>query len=324
LVNRAWARLRDFRLWSFHVIADSQLFVPAVISAGTVTVTFGSTAVTADATAAAALNAASTPPPIASTTLGIGRQIKVGSSATGVSAVSGANYTLTAWDGVNTLTLDRPYGEQSQTNTNYQILKCYYAPPALPATSISPLNYDSAFVRYLTVTNRESGYTIRGRKLYYTQQQLNSIDPQRGAQGDAYIIANYSRNSLGQPVIELYPNPVTFTTYAATYVTRWADLSATVDLPQMPYELSSALLNLAKVFGAHWALANTGTYQELQQVNWVAYAEMLKQEFRESLIQCLKLDDEIMPWQAIQQSGVYDFPLGGQFLQSHDVSSLIT
>jgi hypothetical protein len=321
LVNRAWGRIRDFRLWSFNVIADAQLFVPSVVSAGTVSPTFNSNLVTVDVTAAAAINAiALANPPLANSTLGVGRQIRLG-SITGISSPTGPNYSIVAWDGISVLTIDKPYGESTATDSPYQILKCYYVPPDLPFGSG---NYDQTFVQWLSVVNKFQGYSINPRNLHWTQSALNQIDPQRGGQGDAYIFANYGRNSLGQPVFELYPNPVNFATYTATYVTRWPSLTATQDLPMMPYDLPGCILFFAKKLGADWALANVGTYSELQQTNWVAYAQQQKQEFTESLIQCIKVDDELNPLtQARQQGAGFDFPLGGQFLQGHDVSSLI-
>lgn len=321
VIQRAWGRVRDSRAWSFHFVADAQLFVPDAVTGGLVAATFGSTSVTVNPTAAALLNPLATAnPPLASQTLGIGRQLRVGST-NGISTPTGPNYNITAWDGVSTLTIDRPYGEATVAGANFQVLKCYYAPPAPPPyTSLSP---DLKFVRYQVITNRNSGYAIFGPNLYWSQAQLNAIDPQRGGQGDAYIVANYSRNQQGQPVIELYPNPVKFTTYSATYWTRWADLSSQQDLPQMPYELPDLVMFQSKCLASDWALANVNTYPELAQTNWVAYRQTQALEYRASIINCFKQDDEIMPLIPFRQGQGYMFPLGGQFLQSHDVTSIL-
>jgi hypothetical protein len=321
LINRSWARVRDSRLWSFDFIADAQLFVPYAISKGSMTATFNSTTVVADATAAAALNAvALANPPLASSTLGIGRQIRIGST-NAISSPTGPNYSITAWDQVSSLTIDRPYGEASVTSAPYQVLKCYYAPPAPPP--YQNLTPDLRYVRYQVITNRNNGYAIFGPNLYWSQAQLNAIDPQRGGQGDAYIVANYGRNQQGQPVIELYPNPVNFTTYSATYWTRWADLSPVTDLPQMPYELPDLVMFQAKALASDWALANVSTYPEVGQTNWVAYRQTQALEYRQSLINCFKQDDELCPLIPFRQGQGFMFPLGGSFLQGHDVTSLL-
>jgi len=321
VINRAWDRVRDSRLWSFHFVSDAQLFVPFGITAGSVTATFDSKTVVADAAAAAALNAvAIANPPLASPVLGVGRQLRVGST-NGISTPTGPNYNIVAWDGINTLTIDRPYGEFTVTRAPYQVLKCYYAPPAPPP--FIDLEPDLRFVRYQVISNRNAGYSIFGPNLYWSQAQLNAIDPQRGGQGDAYIMANYGHNSLGQPVMELYPNPVNFTTYYATYWTRWQDLSPSVNLPQMAYELADAVMFQSKCLASDWALANVNTFPEIGQTNWVAYRQTQMAEYRLSMINCFKQDDELMPLIPTRQGQGFMFPLGGQFLQSHDITSIL-
>src|SRR5215475_12360885 len=107
VINRAWARVRDSRLWSFHFVADAQLFCPDAVYGGSVAATFGSHQVIADPTAAAKLNAvALANPPLASPTLGIGRQLRIG-SINGISAPTGPNYNIVAWNpSTSVLTID--------------------------------------------------------------------------------------------------------------------------------------------------------------------------------------------------------------------------
>jgi hypothetical protein len=321
LINRAWARIRDSRLWSFHFISDAQLFVPDAITTGTVSPVFNSTTVWVDAAAAGALNAVATGnPPLACPTLGIGRQIRIGST-NALSSPTGPNYSIVAWDGLSQLQIDRPFGETTVVNAPYQVLKCYYAPPAPPPFS-NP-QPDLRFVRYQVITNRNAGYAIFGPNLYWSQAQLNAIDPQRGGQGDAYIVANYGRNCWGQQVVELYPNPVKFTTYSATYWTRCRDLSPTARLPVVPYELPDLVMFGSKTLAADWATANVNTFPELQLTNWIAYRQTQSLEYRASMINCFKQDDEIMPLIPFRQGQGFMFPLGGQFLQSHDVTAVL-
>ena len=321
VVNRAWRHVRDGRLWSFHFVTGAQLFCPNAIVGGSVSATFGSNQVIADPFAAAAFNAvALANPPLASPVLGVGRQLRVG-SINGVSAPTGPNYNIIEWDGVSTLTIDRPYGEYSTARSVYQVFKCYYAPPAPPP--FANLVADRRFVRYLNITNKNSGYSIFGPNLYWSQAQLDAIDPQRGGQGDAYIAANYGDNQLGEPVIELYPNPVRFTTYYATYYSRWPDLSPSQDLPQKSYELQDLVMFKSKSLAADWALANVNTFPELQQTNWVAFRQIQEGEYKDSRIECYKQDDEQFPQIPFRQGQGFMFPLGGQFLQSHDVTSIL-
>ena len=321
VLNRAWSRVRDGRLWSFHFVSDAQLYVPDAIVGGYVSATFGSNKVVADPVAAAAFNAvAQSLPPLASPILGIGRQLRIG-SINGVSAPTGPNYSIVEWDGIDTLTIDKPYGEHSASRALYQVFKAYYAPPAPPP--FSNHQPDLRFVRYQVIINRYSGYAIFGPNLYWSQAQLNAIDPQRGGQGDAYIMANYMTNQLGQPVVELYPNPVKFTTYSATYWSRWPDLSMSQDLPHVSYELPDLVMFQSKALSSDWALANVNTFPELQQTNWVAYRQSQVAEYTQSRIECYKQDDEQFPLIPFRQGQGFMFPLGGQFLQAHDITSIL-
>lgn len=324
LLNRAWFRYQDCRLWSFNLVSDAQLFAPTTITAGSVSATYQSTSVIADATAAAALNAVvagATAPPLSSPTLGIGRQIRIGTTNSIVNTANGPDYNIVAWDGVNTLTIDKPFGQPTQSNQQYFVYKIYYAAPSLPFTTVNAA--DGSMIRFMALVNRNSGYTIRGRKLWYTQDNLSAIDPTHSATGDAYIVASYGRNQVGQPVFELYPHPVTLTTYAAYMWTRWPSVSVTQQFPQMPYALETCVMDAARKFACQWALANTGTFRELANVNWIAAGAGYESDYRAGLIQCIKQDDEISPQVPFFQSGRFDFPLGGQFLQNHDLSSLL-
>ena len=321
LINRAWKRINDYRMWSWQIVSNAQLFVPAVVSVGSCSVTFNSTAVAMDANATAALNAiAFGNPPLASPVLGVGYQIRLGTSMNGLAAPVGPNYTIVAWDGAGNLTIDAPYGQQTGTGLAYQVLKCYYAAPFLPVTSTGA---NGNFARYLSIVNLLDGYAITGKQLYFSQEDLNRIDPQRGGQGDAYIMALYGGNSLGQPVYEMYPNPVNPATYQANMVTKGPLLTMQTSLPSVSYALDDAVSFLAKKFAGQWAQANANK-KELQGVNWIQYCAAMHEEWRQSMILCVKEDDEIMPSpKPFVFNGGYSFPLGGEFLQSHDLSSIL-
>jgi hypothetical protein len=50
----------------------------------------------------------------------------------------------------------------------------------------------------------------------------------------------------------------------------------------------------------------------------------MEREYKKSLILCIKEDDEIMPSpKPFVYNGGFSFPLGGEFLQSHDLSSIL-
>lgn len=329
LVNRAWKRINDWRMWSWQIISNAQLFIPAVVTQGSCTVTYQSTAVVMDhAATLALLPLVAANPPLASPILGTGYQIRLGTSANGLAAPIGPNYSIVSFAnntpsaGLSTITLDAPYGQESAVGQNFQVLKCFYAAPFLPTTASSP---DVQFSRYLSVTNFLDGYTIAGRQLYFSQEELNRIDPQRGGQGDAYIMAYLAHNSNGQPVYELYPNPVnTPNTLGANYVSKGPLLTMTNNLPQVSYALDDAVMFLAKKFAGEWALANVGRFKEMQGTNWLAYIDLMDKEYRDTMRFCIREDDEIMPSpKPFVYNGGFSFPLGGEFLQSHDISSIL-
>jgi hypothetical protein len=329
LINRAWKRVNDYRMWSWQIISNAQLFVPAVVSVGTCSVTFDSTSVVMDANATAALlPLVGGNPPLASPILGVGYQIRLGTSGQTLAAPIGPNYTIVSFAnntpsaGLSTITIDAPYGQSSGTGINYQIGKFFYAAPFLPTTAMTT---DGQFSRYLSIVNLLNGYAITGRQLYFSQEELNRIDPQRGGQGDAYIIAYLARNSLGQPVYEMYPNPVdTQNTYQANYVSKGPLLTMSMQLPQVSYALDDCVTFLAKKFAGEWALANTPRFKELQGTNWVTYVQMMDAEWKDSNRLCIREDDEIMPSpKPFVFNGGFSFPLGGEFLQSHDISSIL-
>jgi hypothetical protein len=338
LVNRAWKYVNDYRMWSWQIVSNAQLFIPVVITQGSAAATYQSTSVQMDAPAQAALAAyiaTGLQPPLASPIFGVGMQIRLGSANSGLAAPTGPNYSIVAYNsGTGVLTIDQPYGQASATGMAYQILKCFYAAPFLP---VSPLGTtDVQFSRFLSVTDVTSGYTIAGRHLYFSQEELNRIDPQRGGQGQAYIMAYWGKNSNGQPVYEMYPNPVPSSssetqfgpfgpdTLSCNYVTKGPLLAMNTGLPAVSYALDDAVIFRAKKFAGQWALANVGRYpKELGSVNWIAYCQMMEEEFRQSFRQCIKEDDEIMPSpKPFVYNNAFSFPLGGEFLQSHDISAI--
>jgi hypothetical protein len=222
--------------------------------------------------------------------------------------------------GTGILTLDRPYGEVSTASSPYMVYRCYITPPNNPNTSyVAP---DAEFIKYWSIRNMYRGYAIQGKSLYRTQQWLNSIDPQRGSLNDAYYLAQWGRNRQQRVVHELYPHPTYQTTYVAAYQIRWPNLSSAQDMPLMPYDIASCVIARAKMLAAQWALANVGVSSKLQGTNWVAAGLAFEGEFKETRMQCIKQDDEIAPLLPVWPNNV-SIPLGGEFLQSHDLSGFV-
>lgn len=321
IVNQAFRELRSKRLWSWCVVNNAYLYAPVVITEGTIAANFGSVTAQAGVAAMAVLNPATTagnPPMASGGSLGIGRQIRIGANAN----PQGPVYDIVNYNtGTGVITLDRPYGEPSVTAANYMVYKCYYA---APFTGSGPTSTSATFGRFISITNVGTGYTIRGKNLAMSDTSINAIDPQRGATGDPYKVAYFGSNIAGQPVYEFYPHPVVQRTYVCMIQVNWLDLSDTVDLPVVSYELKDLLMAIARRKAGEWALANVGVNpSQLAGTNWVAYINQQMMQVRENLKSCLVADDELMPSLPMQTGGTADFPLGGEFLQNHDLSGVL-
>jgi hypothetical protein len=173
----------------------------------------------------------------------------------------------------------------------------------------------------LTIENANSGYGIRNKNLYLSQAQLNTYDALRGASGDAYKVAAFRNDSTGLPIHEFYPHPTNPALYTAIFQRRGLPLSATSDLPvTLP---SSLLMARALIHASDWASGVIGIYPELAQVNWQLFRLAKEKQYKETLINCVRADDEIFPRLPFLQGGNNDnFPPGGSFLQSHNTGNI--
>ena len=108
LINEAWQDVRRLGGWSFQ-FGQTGFTVPGLLGTGTVTLTFGSDQVVGDADAAAAW-----------LTPGIGSQygslITQRQFRSGGTSGAGTMYDIIAFDGIDTLTLDRPFSEARDHN----------------------------------------------------------------------------------------------------------------------------------------------------------------------------------------------------------------
>jgi hypothetical protein len=299
-VNRAWSDIRDAGPWSF-LQGFGVLTVPPVISAGSVTVTQFSTSIVADATAAIALNAVvAGTPPLASTSLGVGRQIKVGAGPV-------ANILTWAMDspsaGLGTMTVDIPWQDASAATQPYTVYRCFYAAPS------------TDFLRYTSINNTVQGYAIVGERLTRTQEWLNPLDPQRSSTGDPYHVVAYLPNADGRPVHELWPGPQNAYGLYAIYQSRGTNLTNAVNLPAtFP---SEALLERTHYYACDWASKNVGRFKELRGVAWEGNKMMHTKKYADDLARVRRQDKEIFVSGIIRHGGNFGFPWDANWLQSH-------
>lgn len=292
LVNRAWAEIREKFLWSFNV-AEGFITTPAAVSTGTVTVVQGLATVVGDATADAAWAA------IGNSALSV-RQFRSG---------LGPIYNILSYTSPN-LTLDRVYAETSAAGAVYSIYQCYYPSPS------------TDFLRWISVIDPINGYQF---SLNHTKQDLDRIDPQRGAQDQPYWISSFRGSlisaTLGDPTFELYPHPQTYQAYPVVYQKRGLDFSLPTD--HLPKSVSDeTLMAKARSLAFRWAMASQ-TSDKVISANWAFLIKDADAEFKESLEDDIRNDKEAFS-QAVPtyiQSQYGGINLWGNYAMTHDVPS---
>lgn len=237
LINRAWRDIRESFLWSFNLF-ESSWASPALVTAGTVTVTQGSPTITFDATAIAALLASQTASPLSPITV---RQFRIS---------IGGIYSLIAMDfGTGIAQLDRIYGEASAAGSAYQVYQAYYTPPM------------QDFLGWISVRNPATFFSLN---LSQTRRWIDARDPQRMAFGyPTHVVpfaidARVGSATLGFPMFELWGQAIAPYTYQCYGIRRGVDLALPTDM--LPIQIADDLvLAKAKSYAYAWAEANKDT-----------------------------------------------------------------
>lgn len=295
-INRAWEKIRRQRLWSF-LLRESNLFFPALIGDGTVSVTYGSPTVVGDSTAAAqwTTQLLGVPVPL------LQRQFRIGGS--------GPIYNITAVStSVNpndTLTLDEDYGYTTNAAANYAIYLAYKEAP------------ESDFRRWKSVFDPTNGYPL---VTGIPRQAIDMVDPTRGAQGQAYRVVDYKSNpTTNIPIYEFWPHQTYQITFKSIWESRGEDFVDDDDeLP--PAIPDGVLINTALGhFSYPWAAANVGRYPELKGTNWIALKVDALNTLRKDYSEVMRMDEEAVQqyWTLLRKTyGLY-YPISGRFMQDH-------
>ena len=284
-VDRAWRKIRSKRLWSF-LRGQVALSVPAMIQSGTVAVTRYSNTVVADATAAADWVATGLNIPITM------RQFRV---------LGGSIYNITAFDGVNTITIDRPFQEPTNAASEYNLYKCYYEAP-------------TDFRRWESIIDPVNAYTITRQNLARTRKELDNADPQRQSFSNPIWAVPYKVSSSGLYMFELWPHPIQQLGYLATYETKgYTVLGEDEDLPPMiPEEL---LATYSKLYAFEWAMIQP----YYKDADWKALVAEAKVEGADLLKVAMNADeDAFLQGFFPDESGRPVFPISADWMQSHD------
>ncbi len=218
-INQALEDIYDRIQWSFQ-LAESGWLTPGLQfasgnqSAGTITTVAYSDQVVGDATASAAWLAYLT-----AGTLPLITQFQIRSPYYSL-------YSIVAYDGISTLTLDRPWMEPAGVGQAYMTYEAYFAAPV------------SDFKRFFTIRDTRDNAPIDFWTL--SQTDLMVMDAQRTAFNlPAYCVpyeidARVGSPTLGYPLFELWPHPLSVLPYTFAYLRRGPALSAPTDTLSPP------------------------------------------------------------------------------------------
>ena len=297
LARRAYRDIRNKRKWSFLMV-QGQFFVPNQITAGSVTTTQFSPLVVGDATAAAAWIAIALPavpqPTITQ------RQFRL---------TGGPIYNIIAFDGVNTITLDRPFTEASVSLLSYMVYLPYVPAPV------------ADFVKFLSIADPLNDYRFLRRNLFRTTEEINRRDPNRTAFSEPICSASHDYTTLPGgvrvPRFEWWPHPIQEINYNVAYQIR----GELLDTDPIPSQISDAtIIARARFYGYSFQITQpnvprdqiSGIVQAQRTVS-AEYADLLQQDVRE--------DDNIFCQTVFESEGEPSLsgPVDADYLQSHDL-----
>lgn len=151
--------------------------------------------------------------------------------------VANANFYLGS-----TITLDRPFLEETNSNTSATCYRIYYSPTSQ--------DFDRLDHIYDPIMGYEFAIDIRDRS------ELDMIDPRRTSQGQPYRLYFHSYNDeTGLPVYEMWPGPRAQRGYTVSYWRKGMDFVNDTD--SLPPRLSEELLLMrARILAYEWAMVN--------------------------------------------------------------------
>ena len=200
LVRDRCRRVAERRVWS-ALRAEAEFILNDAKTAGTVTATRNSAAITGSGTSFASSD--------------VGRQFQVGNRA--------PIYTVASVTNTTSLTLDRVYGDTTVgAGLAYRILDAYVTCPA-------------DFKHFLVVYDPKQNWRLRH---FVTQDDIARLDPARTSAGTpwALIDRRYSTitGTVGRATYEMWPYSTSARNYPFYYEKSIADLTEDSDTPEIP------------------------------------------------------------------------------------------
>lgn len=236
LINDSLAKIYDENTWSFNLFEAGWL-TPSLVQAGTITTQVGYDTVVGDPTAVAAWNAIAL--------ILVRMQIRLPAYAL---------YSVIAYDGVSTLTLDRPWMEPAGTGQHYMMYQAYYAPPM------------QDFKNWITIRDTTNAADVNFWD--FKESDLAARDPQRSIFEQPWCAVPYKTDTrgagtlnasptLGYMLWELYPHPLSQLPYALYGARTGKPLVLPTDT--LPYPLTEAcVLDRARALAYEWKESQKG------------------------------------------------------------------
>lgn len=286
-VRNAYRKIAERRTWSW-LTKPGQAIFPTSMTTGTVTVTHNSNQVVGDAAASAAWTAAL-----------VGRQFRI-STQTPI-------YTVTAFDGVSTLTLDQVWGGATTAGSGYEIYGAYFNAPA-------------DFLKFVVASDPNYNWRLHINR--HTQNEIDMWDAQRASSGFPFTIVfrDFDPTGLTSPAqarMELWPHQKSQYVIPFLYVMRATDISTSVSLPYTirgDVIVEGALRDVALWPGASKEQRNP----YYNPVN----ANLHERTFERMVGELERQDDELFEqdvnYRAFSDSSPWaPYPVDARFLQSH-------
>lgn len=279
-VNDAWKTLTRWRPTANYLRVSSALTINAARTV-TVTVTRGSASVTSAGLFVAA---------------DVGRAFRVGTFP---------SYTILAQPDVNTLTLDRVYGEDDAIGTSAEIYDGWATMP-------------TDFGQFDIIADP---YNQRRLAFWITEDQLNLLDPTRQA-GDTgpRLLATASPSpvtaTLGRIRYEYWPRPTANRSYPFYYFKQGADLPEDFAFSGALSEGGNVLQTGALAQCAKWP----GTADKPNPYFNMGLADRLEKDFRDAC-QLISLRDDDMQGSDLARVHWERWPLADLAYNDHSLRS---
>jgi hypothetical protein len=183
------------------------------------------------------------------------------------------------------LTIDRPWMETAQRNSNYMCYQCYFA---------APLGFKRFYNVRDTTNNNPMDFWS------YTQIDLANIDAERTVFDQPLYIVPYQIDTrpgsatIGQQLVELWPHPISVLPYTFMCQANWPLLQNPNDT--LPYPLTEELVRERTYeMTALWKAAQRGDSMERGSgANWEFLVKAHHEEYKDLLRQIRIMDRHLM------------------------------